>query len=1238
VIGRTLSHFRIIDKLGQGGMGVVYRAEDLQLGRQVALKVLHTEFVTDDERRKRFLREARTAASVSHPNIATVHEVGETDGVIFIAMELVEGRTLKRVIHDDRPDVDECLRLAVEIGEGLARAHQANIVHRDLKPENIVIDTDRRVKILDFGLAKLYEDPTGSPVDDSSGLETISAAVTRDGRILGTVQYMSPEQARGVELDARSDVFSLGIVLYELVTGQIPFQGDTITDTLTSILRDEQPPIARFNPEVPLELERILKTCLEKDPARRYQDASAVLADLRTLKRLSDSQPVPLVSDPGVGPIGTSPIPWARVAGLVGIALLLVAIGAGAAALLRGVGWFPGGEPARTALAVIPFENIQERDDPERLGQILQELIITDLSEMSSLKVLSSQRLFDVQKMLGREARSTIDRDMATQVAREAGADVMLTGSLSRLGSRWILTCQLIDLDDGTVLQSDRLDGGDLYAMVDDLTSVVRGDLGLDEVVDVAVTQRTSSSLEAYQAYLAGVDALNALDFAGAIADLERAVEVDPSFGKAYYKLAISRWWKGSLEGYKDGQHAASPADALEALLQGDAKLSRKDRQMARAFLELVEMRPSDAAKVFEEIVGQYPDEKEAWYGLGEALFHGAARWQDRMQALDAFERAIELDPSFSLAFYHVVDLYIQDERFDEGIERVRAFVRQDPENVSWHLDLARLALAKRDDELLESIVEDSLRAIDSRSDQRHFLLGVARSAGKDELELRESLLTRARSIDTDAQQAEVLIGLGWLAVERDDLDRAESLMREAHRLDSHDAAGLNALFGFYTKTRRFDDALREARALVEADPGFAPYYGYWAAAAIRKGDAQQLDQAMDRLDRLMADSDGPGVMLAVGQRLVEAQSQIGDRVAAEQVLRQGMMIEDAAMRATLANELGWNALNQAKLDEAETWFEQALETSLDRQGPLAGLLQASLARGDWEEAITRARQLSDAVPASSGWGAAKLIEAYLRAGDDARARRLIDETLQDNEDDLFRRRFFTLLAEVYLAAGRYEQAERSARDARDIAGPGRDSRIEELLAWSLMNQNRLEEAQAVLEAATAADRTALSPRVLTAYLALVRGEPAEAEHLAGELLARGPVLADAHVVMAYALGQQGRFDEALAHAERVLEMNPNRMHRTLMAWVLIAGEIDLDRGLEMAVRAVETPEAYLDSAKELSCLALAEHCLGLAYLELGRYEQAVRQLTEASRMRPGHDRIREDLDRASRLSMSAGS
>ncbi len=282
LLGRQLSHYRIRERLGAGGMGVVYRAEDQRLHRPVALKVLPPELVASEERRRRLLREARAGAAVVHPSVAAVHEVGEDQGTVFVAMELVEGEALQQRIAGQPLPLHAALQVAIEMADGLAAAHQAHVIHRDLKPANVVIRPDGHVKILDFGLAKLREEER-SGSSEASRPESLPAEPTREGRLLGTPAYMSPEQVRGEPLDGRSDLFSFGSTLYEMVTGQAPFRRASAAETLTAILRDEPSPASRLHPELPPRLEEILARCLAKDPAQRYPGAGELAADLRAL-------------------------------------------------------------------------------------------------------------------------------------------------------------------------------------------------------------------------------------------------------------------------------------------------------------------------------------------------------------------------------------------------------------------------------------------------------------------------------------------------------------------------------------------------------------------------------------------------------------------------------------------------------------------------------------------------------------------------------------------------------------------------------------------------------------------------------------------------------------------------------------------------------------------------------------------------------------------------------------------
>jgi len=305
--GQQLLHYRLIQQIGEGGMGVVWKALDTKLQRHVALKVLPPERSGNEERRLRFQREAQASAALSHANIAVIHGVEEDGGVRFLAMEYVHGTSLRHHLAARARKVDELLRLALQIAEGLAHAHANGIVHRDLKPDNVMVTREGQVKILDFGLAKLLDSrPVLEGAAPNTDLDTISRELTRAGKIYGTVSYMSPEQARGREVDTRSDLFSFGIVLYEMLTGKPPFSGEDAIHTLSAILRTRPAPLGASRPEAPAELQRILDKCLEKEPGDRYQDTRDLVVDLRRLRRETDSQQVPRVDTSSVAHVAAA--------------------------------------------------------------------------------------------------------------------------------------------------------------------------------------------------------------------------------------------------------------------------------------------------------------------------------------------------------------------------------------------------------------------------------------------------------------------------------------------------------------------------------------------------------------------------------------------------------------------------------------------------------------------------------------------------------------------------------------------------------------------------------------------------------------------------------------------------------------------------------------------------------------------------------------------------------------------
>jgi len=438
----------------------------------------------------------------------------------------------------------------------------------------------------------------------------------------------------------------------------------------------------------------------------------------------------------------------------------------------------------------------------------------------------------------------------------------------------------------------------------------------------------------------------------------------------------------------------------------------------------------------------------------------------------------------------------------------------------------------------------------------------------------------------------------------------------------------LNKLFWLYDVSRNYEQAVRRARTLIDEDPEFAPYSGHWAAAAIKKGDEKEIMAATSRLEQMDSDASAIGpTMMAIGKRALDAYFRVGDFVSAEQVLERGLSVEDPMAQGGVFNSMGWATLNLARPEEAATWFERALESGIEPEDPTVGLIQANFARETPADAVQHAQRLVE-MHGAMAWSRARLIETHLRAGDEAAVAKLTQDALEALSDERERRVLFLELARSYLALGRGSEAEGWALKALELTKE-RDGKLDEILARSLMAQGRTEEAAKVIEAGLELHPGSAELLLVSALNQLAEGDAESAEQTARDLLERGPVLAGAHVVMAYALGQQGRFGDAVEHAERAMAMKPDRGNRTLMSWVLVAGEIDVDRAMELAAQAMETPESYFEAANEMFSPALPEHCLGVAYLKKGRYEEAVEQLSKASRIRPDNALIREQLEQA---------
>lgn len=563
-----ISHYRVLEKLGAGGMGVVYLAEDMKLGRKVAIKVLSHEFTTNRDRLHRFEQEASAASNLNHPNILTIHEVGVDDGRHYIATEFIDGSTLRRKAAAQHLEIPEILDIAVQVASALEEAHSAGIVHRDIKPDNIMVRRNGYVKVLDFGLAKLTETVDRSPSDAEASTRVL--VQTDAGVVMGTSHYMSPEQARGKPVDARSDIWSLGVVIYEMVAGRTPFEGETSTDVIVAITQKEPPPLVRFAPNVPAELEWIVMKALRKDRDERYQTIKELITDLRRLKqRLEfetelersagpDSATRSRISAPT---LPTTPeravrtevktishvssaeyiangIKRHKIAAVV--ALLLVVAGASAFYFYR-----RHSEPLHERDTILLTDFVNTTGEPVFDGTLKQALAV-QLGQSPFLTLFPEDRVRETLRFMGRSAEDRVTRDVGREICERQGIKAMLTGTIATLGSHYVIILEAMNPRSGDSIAREQIEAeskekvlSSLGTAASNLRKKLGESLGSIKQYDVDIEQATTSSLEALKAYAMANDERAKGRARESLTFYKRAIELDPNFAMAYARIGV---------------------------------------------------------------------------------------------------------------------------------------------------------------------------------------------------------------------------------------------------------------------------------------------------------------------------------------------------------------------------------------------------------------------------------------------------------------------------------------------------------------------------------------------------------------------------------------------------------------------------------------------------------------------------------------------------------------------------